>query len=92
MRLFFNGSKFGLIVYSLCTQGGTGVGESQRVEFSAGVPRGKSTRAQISALVQIRTLRDSIDQNAIRNREPAWEKVTGLKFQLSTYIEDNRDN
>ena len=22
---------------------------------------------------------------AIRNMEPAWEKITGLKFQLSTY-------
>ena len=46
--------------------------------------REKSTRVQIWTLVQNRTLRDSIDQNAIRNMEPAWEKISKGKFSQSS--------
>ena len=61
-------------------------------KFALMFREGKNMWVEFSADILNRTLRDSIDQNAIRNREPAGEKITGLKFQLCTYIEDNRDN
>ncbi len=76
------------------------MGENMWVEFSADIANHRVTRCQARCDTLIVNLQQTMTSleiaeltgkqhknviQAIRNMEPAWEKVNGLKFQLVEY-------